>query len=145
MTFRRILCALLLVGLAGCITPYKKADEANRQPLRNAPGDVAFQAFIGRLRAAVRGKDLPMLASLMTGDFGYTEDEAAQPGAHVFTYWDEQQLWPVLEHLLGQKFVPLDLYMVAPAALATDVQYVGPRCGMRLERGSWKFAYFLPQ
>lgn len=144
MTFRRPLCLLLALSLGACLTPYKKADEAEKQPLKNMVGDTAFQAFLGRLRTAVRKKDAAMLASLMTPDFGYSMDEGAQPGSHIFAYWDQHDLWPVLGHLLEQKFVPLDLYMVSPPAMALDPNYAGPRCGMRLERGSWKFAYFLP-
>lgn len=112
--------------------------------MKNMVGDTAFQAFVGRLRTAVRKKDAPMLAALMTSDFGYTMDDGAQPGAHVFSYWDQNELWPVLSHLLEQKFVPLDMYMVSPPAMALDPNYAGPRCGMRLVGGSWKFAYFLP-
>lgn len=144
MIFRRTVLLLLAASLTSCRAPYKKADEADRQPLKNVAGDTAFQAFLGRLRIAVRKRDAAMLASLMTADFGYSDEPAAQPGAQIFAYWDQNQLWPVLGHLLDQTFVPLDLYMVAPAALANDPNYIGPRCGMRLERGSWKFAYFLP-
>jgi hypothetical protein len=144
MRFRRSLCLLLALSLCACLTPYKKADEAEKQPLKNMVGDTAFQAFLGRLRIAVQRKDAPMIASLMTSDFGYTMDEGAQPGVHIFSYWDQNQLWPVLSHLLDQKFVPLDLYMVSPPAMALDPNYAGPRCGMRMVGGSWKFAYFLP-
>jgi len=144
MTFRLPLYLLLALSLAGCLDAFKKKDEAKKQPLKNVAGDTTFQAFVGRLRIAVQRKDAPMISSLMTADFGYTTDEGAQPGAHVFAYWDQHDLWPVLSHLLDQKFVPLDLYMVSPPAMASDPNYAGPRCGIRLERGSWKFAYFLP-
>ena len=123
---------------------FKKKEEAKNQPLKNVANDTTFQAFLGRLRIAVQKKDAPMISSLMTADFGYTTEEGAQPGAQIFAYWDQHDLWPVLSHLLDQKFVPLDLYMVSPPAMATDPNYAGPRCGIRLERGSWKFAYFLP-
>ncbi|MEA3207573.1 MAG: hypothetical protein QOE70_630 [Chthoniobacter sp.] len=144
MIFRRSLCLLLAFSLGGCWTPYKKSDAADREPLRHAAGDTAFQAFLGRLRIAVRKKDLPMLASMMTGDFGYTWEESAEPSAQIFTYWDQNSLWPVLEDLLTQPFAPQDLYMVSPPAFASDPNYNGPRCGVRMVRGSWKLAYFLP-
>ena len=85
-----------------------------------------------------------MVASMMTGDFGYTWEESAQPSAQIFSYWDENNLWPVLADLLDRKFTPQELYMVSPPELVSDSKYNGPRCGMRIAGGSWKFAYFLP-
>lgn len=145
MRNRFFLCLLLAGSLTSCFEPYKKADAEARKPLRNSANDTTFQAFIGRLRTAVQKKDVPMVASLMTSDFGYTWDESAAPGAEIFAYWDDHQLWPVLGDLLGRKFAPQDLYMVSPPELTTDSAYNGPRCGMRVVGGSWKFAYFLPQ
>jgi hypothetical protein len=143
--FTRIsLCILLAAALGGCFEPYKKKDAEERKPLRNMAGDTSFQAFIGRLRTAVRKKDVPMVSSLMTADFGYTWDESAQPSAQIFAYWDENNLWPVLADLLDRKFAAQELYMVSPAELVTDPGYNGPRCGMRIASGSWRFAYFLP-
>lgn len=144
MPIRLCLCFALAVLAAGCFEPYKKADTEARKPLRNAAADTSFQAFIGRLRAAVRNKDVPMVSSLMAPDFGYTWDESAAPGARIFGYWDENGLWPVLADLLQKTFVPQDLYMVSPPEMVTDPSYNGPRCGMRVVAGSWKFAYFLP-
>lgn len=146
MSFRTAFCLLLALSLTACLDSFKKKEDAKpKSPqIKSAAGDTSFQSFVGRLRGAVRNKDAAMMASLMTADFGYSMDESAQPGAHVFEYWDQNELWPVLGHLLDQKFVPLDLYMVSPPAMATDSNYAGPRCGMRMERGSWKFAYFLP-
>lgn len=145
MFSRASLCLLLVLALSGCLTPYKKKDAEDRQPLKNMAGDTSFQSFVGRLRIAVRKKDAPMLASMMTSDFGYTWDESAQPGAQIFAYWDQNNLWPVLAELLEKKFVPQELYMVSPPELLTDTGYNGPRCGMRIANGSWRFAYFLPQ
>ena len=143
MLFRPLLCALLACGLAGCETPYKKAEKKEKEPLRNTSNDQSFQAFVGRLRIAVANKDLPMITSMMTPDFGYRFD--APPAAeNVFTYWDEQGSWPVLQGLLREKFTANDLYMVSPPQVASDPAYNGPRCGMRVIGGSWKFAYFLP-
>jgi hypothetical protein len=131
--------------LSGCFEPYKKSDAEAQKPLRHMGSDTAFLAFIGRLRTAVKNKDVPMVASMMTADFGYTWDESAQPSAQIFAYWDENHLWPVLADLLGKTFTPQDLYMVSPPEMVTDPKYSGPRCGMRVVSGSWKFAYFLPQ
>ena len=144
MNCRLPLCLLLALSLCACLDDLKKKDAAKKQPLKNVANDTTFQAFLGRLRIAVQRKDAPMISSLMTADFGYTTDEGAQAGAQIFAYWDQHDLWPVLSHLLDQKFVPLDLYMVSPPAMATDENYAGPRCGIRMDRGSWKFAYFLP-
>jgi hypothetical protein len=144
MRLRLSLALVLACTLTACFEPYKKSDAEARKPLRNAAADTSFQSFLGRLRTAVHKKDVPMIASLMTADFGYTWDESAPPGAQIFSYWDDHQLWPVLTELLDKKFAPQDLYMVSPPELASDSAYAGPRCGMRVERGSWRFAYFLP-
>ncbi|MDB6149443.1 MAG: hypothetical protein JWQ44_891 [Chthoniobacter sp.] len=144
MTFCRVGVVILALLLGGCFEPYKKVDKADRERLKHVAGDTNFQAVVGRLRAAARKKDLPMLASMMTEDFGYSADASAQPGAAIFTHWDEQNLWPVLSDLLKQNFVPLGEYMVSPPELVSDSSYNGPRCGLRVVRGSWKLAYFLP-
>jgi hypothetical protein len=144
MLSRLCLSLALAVALSGCFEPYKKADAEERKPLANMANDTAFQAFVGRLRTAVRKKDAPMVASMMTTDFGYTWEESAQPGAQIFAYWDENNLWPVLAGLLEKKFAPQELYMVSPPELVSDSKYSGPRCGIRVAGGSWKFAYFLP-
>lgn len=144
MVSRLCLCLTLAAVLSGCFEPYKKSDAEAKKPLRNVAGDTAFQAFIGRLRIAVKKRDVPMVASMMTPDFGFTWDESAQPSAQIFAYWDENGLWPVLADLLEKKFTPQELYMVSPPELVTDQKYNGPRCGMRVSEGSWKFAYFLP-
>ena len=144
MLFRFCFCLTIIAVLSGCFEPYKKSDADARKPLLNTAGDTAFQAFVGRLRIAVRKKDVPMIASMMTADFGFTWEESAQPGAQIFAYWDENNLWPVLADLLERKFAPQELYMVSPPELVSDSKYSGPRCGMRVVSGSWKFAYFLP-
>lgn len=144
MLSRFCLCFALVSVLSGCFEPYKKSDAEAKKPLVNTAGDTAFQAFVGRLRLAVKKRDVPMVASMMTPDFGYTWDESAQPSAAIFAYWDENGLWPVLADLLEKKFSPQELYMVSPPELVTSQNYDGPRCGMRVSGGSWKFAYFLP-
>jgi hypothetical protein len=143
MFIRSCLVIILALSLSGCWEPYKKSDEEARKPLRNAATDTTFLAFIGRLRIAVHRKDAAMISSLMAPDFGYTWEEGAQPGAHIFEYWEQNGLWPVLADLLNEKFEPQELFLVSPPALK-DPNYNGPRCGMRQVGGSWRFAYFLP-
>jgi len=143
MLFRSFLCLLMAALLAGCETPYKKSDAAEKEKMKDQSKDQTFQAFLGRLRTAVAKRDRAMLPSMMTGDFGYRWDN---PPANesVFDYWDQQNLWPELSKVLQQKFEPNDLYMVAPREVIIDPQYPGYRAGMRLVGGSWKFAYFVP-
>jgi hypothetical protein len=143
MIFRLLPCLLVALLLAGCETPYKKKDEEEKKPLKDVAGDQSFQAFIGRLRTAVAKKDLPMLASMMTADFGYRWDPAPA-SENVFTYWDEHGIWPELEAVLKEQFVNVDAYMVSPPQFASDPNYNGYRAGMRTMKGSWKFAYFVP-
>ena len=143
MNFRLLPCLLAALLLSGCETPYKKKDAAEKKPLKDAAGDQTFQAFIGRLRTAVAKKDLPTLTSMMTVDFGYRWDPALA-SENVFTYWDEKGIWPELEAVLKESFVPVDNFMVAPPPFASDPNYNGYRAGVRTIKGSWKFAYFVP-
>jgi hypothetical protein len=143
MIFRIAPGLLAALFLAGCETPYKKKDEEEKKPLKNVAGDQTFQAFVGRLRTAVTKRDLPTLASMMTTDFGYRWDPAPA-SENVFTYWDEHGIWPELEAILKEQFVPVDTYMVSPPQFATDPNYNGYRAGLRTSKGSWKFAYFVP-
>ena len=131
-----------MIALAGCQSPYKKKDEDETKPLRDVSKDTSFQAFLGRLRIAVVKRDLPMLASMMTSDFGYRGD-AAPPGETVFTYWDQNNVWPELTAVLREKFAANDNYMVAPAQAIGNADYKGYLAGMRISGGSWKFAYFI--
>lgn len=142
MFSRALLCLLAAVALAGCETPYKKKDKEEQQPMKDQSGDTSFQAFVGRLKIAVARKDLPMIASMMTSDFGYRWD-TPPPDENVFTYWDQNNLWPELSALLQERFVPSDLYMVSPPQVVADPNYRGYRVGMRIVGGSWKFAYFV--
>ena len=111
--------------------------------MQDQSGDQTFQAFLGRLRIAVKKQDQAVLTSLMTPDFGYRWD-APPPGESVFQYWSMNDLWPMLGGIVGQKFVPNGTYMVAPAQVVKEPSYHGYRAGIRLEGGSWKFAYFVP-
>jgi hypothetical protein len=143
MKFHPLLLSVLALAVVGCDTPYKKKDEEDKKPFKDQAGDHSFQAFIGRLREAVARRDKAMLSTLLTPDFGYRWD-ATPPGETAFSYWDKHNLWPELEAILRENFAPKDLYMVAPPAAVDDPNYNGWRAGMRLMRGSWKFAYFVP-
>lgn len=144
MISRLLLSLLFVATFAGCEAPYKKSDEEDKkQPLKDQAKDQAFQAFLGRLRIAAGKKDKQTMAMMMTSDFGYRWDNAP-PGEFVFDYWDRHNLWGELNNVLRQKFVAHDLYLVAPPEVVSDAKYQGYRAGMRLVRGSWRFAYFVP-
>ena len=135
---------LLVIAFAFCCTachtpPKKKPAPA---PGVDMSGDVSFQSFIGRVRKAVSKRDLQMLASMMTPNFGYRLEPVGE-GAGVFQYWDQNNLWNELELVLGGTFVPNGPYMVAPSQFATDSEYHGYRAGFIQVNGSWKFAYFV--
>ena len=139
---------LLTFALTGCAKTgpnAKKAAMFKKPPmsLREENADVDFQAFVGRLRKAVKAHDVNTLTSMMTEDFGYRlEPVGSGPG--VFQYWDENGLWVELDGILSEKFVKKDAYMVAPPQFADDgAQYTGYRAGIRRVKGSWKFAYFV--
>jgi len=143
MRFPLFACALLLLAVVACEAPYKKSDAAEKKARKDMSNDPSFQAFVGRLRIAVSKHDRTMLASMMTTDFGYRWDNPTQPEL-AFDYWDQRNLWEELSKVLHQKFGPNDNYMVAPAQVISDRNYAGYRAGLRMVRGSWKFAYFVP-
>ena len=140
---RLLLLLILLFALGGCQAPYKKKDEEDKKPFKDQAGDQGFQAFVGRLRRAVAGKNHAMLQGMMAPDFGYRWDDAPV-GESPFIYWDKNNLWPELNAVLREEFVPNELYMVAPPAAVSDPNYKGFRAGLRIVNGSWKFAYFVP-
>ena len=153
---RFLIC--VLIGLSLCSTSCKTTPQTTdtthpaatpkKKPpvttLADQSGDQAFQSFIGRLRLAVRAHDVETIASMMTTDFGYQNDPPLQ-GPGVFAYWDEHNLWPELELIVKDRFVPKgDQYMVAPPEYVTNFDnYSGYRAGIRLLNGSWKFAFFV--
>ena len=120
--------------------PAKKPEPTT---LKDQNGDQSFLAFLSRLRQAIRAHDVDTLASMMTTDFGYQYPDGEGKG--VFEYWDQNNVWPELELVIKERFVPKgSAYMVAPAEFATDPDhYSGYRAGLKLENGSWKFAYFI--
>lgn len=114
--------------------------------MRDENGDVAFQAFISRLRQAIAAKDATAIAGMMTSNFGYHINPDHE-GEGVFAYWDQNNIWPELQLVSRERFVPFgdsrDGFMVAPAEFASAENYTGYRAGIQLVNGSWKFAYFV--
>ena len=146
------LLLLLAIAFAGCKSPAKRAKEkeaaqAKKEGAGETIPDQDFQAFVGRLRKAVEGRDLNTVASMMTTDFAYVMGGTAETdrkGEGVFQYWEENGLWPELAGILSEKFVKKEEFMVAPPQFANPaVEYAGYRAGVRRVNGSWKFAYFV--
>jgi hypothetical protein len=144
---------VLVIGFSGCQLfqkhPKKKtaAETETEQKMQKESSQIDFQAFVGRLRKAVKAHDANTLASMMTPNFGYrlgaTEAEDRK-GEGVFQYWDENNLWEELDGILSEKFVPKGNYMVAPPQFADEnLNYDGYRAGIVRVNGSWKFAYFV--
>lgn len=143
MKIRVLLILALVFTVAGCNTPPKKKPKVPPvDQMQDQSSDVAFQAFMGRLNKAVAAHDLQTMASMMTSNFGYRLDPPGE-GDGVFQYWDQNNVWPELQAVLTQRFVPKDNFMVAPLSFTIDPQYSGYRAGMTLVNGSWKFAYFV--
>ena len=150
MTFRFFFAATLAVALTACSGMHdKKSSAGNRKSeksdapkMADVSGDVAFQAFLGRLRKAVAAHDAQTVASMMTPDFGYRLEPPGE-GDGVFQYWDEKGLWDEVQAVLGERFVPKGNFMVAPMQFAIDPDYHGYRAGVASVNGSWKFAYFV--
>lgn len=149
----RLFCSLILsacFALTACPTTNPKKKDikkpATTQAAPNVPDAsdaVDFQSFLGRLRLAVQAHDLNAVAAMMTVDFGYRLTPIGS-GPGVFQYWDEKNIWPELNAVLAEQFVPKGDYMVAPAQFADPAsQYDGYRAGIRRVNGSWKFAYFV--
>ncbi len=144
------ICLTLLTALAltGCPTTSpkknsKKPATTATQPTIDETGSVDFQAFLGRLRRAVAAHDVQAVASMMTVDFGYRLSPEGS-GEGVFQYWDENNLWPELNGIMAERFVPKENYMVSPPQFADPAAtYDGYRAGIRRVNGSWKFAYFV--
>lgn len=151
-TTRILQCFVLLLALAltACPTTSPKKNEkkaARKGPPPQESSEMDFQAFLGRLRKAVKAHDVNTVATMMTPDFAYvlgaTPAEDRQ-GAGVFQYWDENGLWVELDGILSERFVSKAGYMVAPAQFADPAaEYIGYRAGIRRENGSWKFVYFV--
>lgn len=145
MLFRLLSAVLIVCLLTACPNERKDKKKAKAgQETKDQSGDVAFQAFVGRLRIAVDRKDIAMLHSMMATDFGYRWDDAP-PGETPFDYWERTGAWRELSQLLRAQWVPNDGYMVVPAEFAADpTGYAGYRAGVRMVNGNWRFAYFVP-
>jgi hypothetical protein len=151
---RILQCITLLAALAltACPTTNPKKDSKKAAKTAEAAtlkvnSDMDFQAFVSRLRKAVKAHDVDTIASMMTTDFAYvlgaTPAEDRQ-GPGVFQYWDENGLWVELEGILSERFVEKEGYMVAPPQFADPAaEYTGYRAGIRRVNGSWKFVYFV--
>ncbi|HEV8184544.1 MAG TPA: hypothetical protein VGP40_01215 [Chthoniobacterales bacterium] len=148
-----VLLLVVTIAMTGCKSAAKREKEKQAaQAKKDAQttetnADVDFQSFIGRLRKAIRGRDMNTLAAMMTPDFGYVSGATGaedREGEGVFQFWDENGLWPELEGIISEKFVKKGEYMVAPAQWANPaLEYTGYRAGIRRVNGSWKFAYFV--
>jgi hypothetical protein len=146
------LACLCVLGLPACNTTDtntpKTGDTAATKKKPPIPtmddqnGDMAFQSFLSRLRQAISAHDLQTIASMMTPDFGYRLDPVGE-GDGVFAFWDQNNVWPELEAVMKQHFVPKENYMVSPPEFVTETNYSGYRAGIRMDNGSWKFAYFV--
>jgi hypothetical protein len=154
MKTRIFSCLILLTALAftACPTnPKKNAKQPGTTPstpqVSEDRADLDFQAFIGRLRKAVKAHDANVIASMMTEDFAYVLGATAaedRQGAGVFQYWDENNLWVELDGILTERFVQKGDYMVSPPQFADEsAEYQGYRAGIRRVNGSWKFRYFV--
>ena len=125
----------------------KKAAKTGAELPGEEDADVDFQAFVSRLRKAVKARDVRTISEMMTPDFAYVlgatpaEDRL---GSGVFQYWDENGLWVELDGILSERFVQKGDFMVAPPQFAEpDSDYTGYRAGIRRINGSWKFIYFV--
>lgn len=139
------LLAIAMGGVSGCAA-FKKKPKIAKPPeptMADQSSDASFQAFRNRLQKAVAKRDLATLAPMMSGDFHYGWDADAT-GAGVFDYWNRNNLWPELELVLREKFVPYGDFMVAPREFTFDSGYKGYRAGLQLVNGAWRFAYFVP-
>jgi hypothetical protein len=136
--------ALSAGGVSGCSSLKKKPKiiKPSAHDMADQSGDTSFRAFQNRLRKAVSKRDVQMLASMMTSNFGYSWEPGGE-GAGVFEYWSRNNLWPELELVLGEKFVPSGNYMAAPPEVTFDPDYKGYRAGLQLVNGSWRFVYFV--
>lgn len=127
-------------------SPQKAKPKKIVTTMHDQSGDVAFQSFVGRLRLAVAAKDTHAIAGMMTNNFGYHLNPDLE-GEGVFAYWDQNNVWPELQLVVREPFVPFgdlrDGFMVAPPEFAAADRYTGYRAGIQLVNGSWKFAYFV--
>jgi hypothetical protein len=148
MTISRLRLLFLLLVLAffmpGCAQFGKKKPKTKipETKAEDQNPEVAFESFMTRLKQAAKARNRNEMANLMTPNFGYSWEPGGE-GRGVFEYWDRMSLWPELELVLQEKFVPSGAFMVAPAQATYDSNYRGYRAGMRQFNGAWHFVYFV--
>lgn len=164
MTLCAAVALLLPIFLTGCPTtspnersqPAAKTKQAEVKPKKKPPtpsipdqnGDTAFLAFVGRLRGAVAAHDAQTVGTMMVPDFVYLPDpvpgDSGSGQAGAFAYFDAHDLWPEMQLILRERFVPYEKFMVAPPEFAAqESNYKGYRAGLALVNGSWRFVYFV--
>ncbi len=146
MKFLRFLTPVLaacvvLSSVSGCAS-FKKKKKPKTPDMEDQNGDMNFESFQNRLRKAVSRHDVATLSQMMTPNFGFSWEPGGE-GAGVFEYWDRNNLWPELNLVLKEKFVPSGNFMVAPKEVTYDTNYRGYRAGLQRVNGSWRFAYFV--
>jgi hypothetical protein len=146
-----VLTCVLALSPMGCPSKEEKktalaAKIHEKQSIPDQSNDTTFLAFMSRLRQAVAKRDMPVIASMMTEDFGYRLEPPGE-GDGVFAYWDKNNVWPELNLVLREKFVGDGPFMTAPAEFVksktSGTTYSGYRAGMTLVEGGWRFAYFV--
>jgi len=153
--FGPILAALLL--MAGCRTPWSGKEKAEDPAEAAATGEekpadkpkpgrsdqAGLEQFLAQLRTAVAERNMEVVASLMTPNFGY-QLEPPREGEGVFQFWDEHGLWEELALIVQEPFVEYHGFHVAPPVFAeSEGGYTGYRAGIRKIKGKWKFVYFV--
>ena len=144
---RILLLLVISLSIVGCQTPAqrskaKKKTDEKAHTIKDANGDVDFQAFVGRLRIAATRHDMQTMASVMTPGFGFNFNQ--KPSDNVFQYWDQNNVWSQVNRVLHQPFAPKGNFMVAPASFVSHPDtFHGYRAGIMLVNGAWKFAYFV--
>jgi hypothetical protein len=146
MNFPRFLVPILAACVAlslvsGCAST-KNKHKPKKQDMEDQNGDMNYESFVDRLRKAAARHDVATLSLMMTPNFGYSWESGGE-GSGVFDYWDRNNLWPELNLVLKEKFVPSGSFMVAPKEVTYDANYRGYRAGLQRVNGSWRFAYFV--
>lgn len=143
-----IATAVVLAASSGCKSEREKAEEAASRPdatleTPEPPQADTLDEFLGKLRTSAANRDIPLMASLMTPNFGYQLDPPLE-GEGVFAYWDTNNLWNELTLIVHEDFVENGNFMVAPPEFADPtIPYDAYRAGITKVNGVWKFAYFV--
>jgi hypothetical protein len=140
-----ICCLAGMLALSGCKTPYKEKDQQQKdeesgRKIKDQSTDTSFQAVLGRLRNAANRKDRVTMSTMMVLPYFGWRWDPEPAGETPFDYWDQKNLWPVLQKTLREPFVPFEDHMVA---VSTDPEFPGYRAGMKMVKGTWKLAYFV--